>query len=62
MPIRRVSTNRPNTEVKTISGIRTDTTRVRRITVGTPVNLAVQNLSSGLKTFDGIGDSQGLMN
>ena len=60
MPIRRVSTSGPDTLVKTISGIRTGTTKVRRITVGRPVSGAVQNLSSNIKTFDGLGDVPGI--
>ena len=60
MPIRRVSTSGPDTLVKTISGIRTGTTKVRRITVGRPVSGAVQNLSSSIKTFDGLGDVPGI--
>ena len=60
MPIRRVSTSGPDTLVKTISGIRTGTTKVRRITVGRPVSGTVQNLSSNIKTFDGLGDVPGI--
>lgn len=56
MPIRRVSTSGPDTLVKKIGGIRTGTTKVRRITVGRPVSGTVQNLSSSIKTFDGLGD------
>ena len=60
MPIRRVSTSGPDTLVKKIGGIRTGTTKVRRITVGRPVSGAVQNLSSSIKTFDGLGDIPGI--
>ena len=60
MPIRRVSTSGPDTLVKKIGSIRTGTTKVRRITVGRPVSGAVQNLSSSIKTFDGLGDVPGI--
>lgn len=60
MPIRRVSTAGPDTYVKKIGGIRTGTTKVRKITIGRPVSHAVQNLSSNIKTFDGLGDIPGI--
>ena len=60
MPIRRVSTSGPDTLVKKIGGIRTGTTKIRKITVGRPVSGAVQNLSSNIKTFDGLGDVPGI--
>lgn len=60
MPIRKVSTSGPDTLVKKIGGIRTGTTKVRRITVGRPVSGIAQNISSNIKTFDGLGDVPGI--
>jgi len=60
MPIRKVSKTSQDFSVKRIEGIRTGTTKVRRITVGRPVSSVIQNIGANIKTFDGLGDIPGI--
>ena len=50
---------RMNTFVKTLTVSAPEQLRCERITVGRPVG-GVPNLSSGIKTFDGLGDVPGI--
>lgn len=58
MPIRKVSYNtESDTLVKKIGGVGSGGTKVRRVTVGTPVASVVGAGGAGsIKTFDGLGD------